>query len=93
MLIGVSSSRAKTSIPVPEVYDYNGDPHNEVGAQYILMDYINGLVATELCEIKGCEIGLFGTLEQDRKFRDQVAKIQVELSTFSFDRIGSLFQD
>lgn len=41
-------NRAKTSIPVPEMYSYNVDPTNEVGAIYILMECINGTVATEL---------------------------------------------
>ncbi|KAK5218482.1 hypothetical protein LTR47_011704 [Exophiala xenobiotica] len=85
--------KAKTSIPVPEVYNYCVDPKNDVGAPYILMDYIPGTVATELRMARNCEVGLFGTFEQDRKFRQQMAGIQVALSSFEFDRIGSLYQD
>jgi len=85
--------RAKTSIPVPEVHSYSVDPTNDVGAPYILMDYINGTVATELREARRCEAGLFGTPDQDRKFRQQMAAIQVTLSSFTFDQIGSLYQD
>jgi len=69
------------------------NPTNEVGAPYILMSYIHGNVASEFRIAKECEIGLFGTLEQDRKFRQQMARIQVQLSLLTFDRIGSIFQD
>ncbi|KAH6707915.1 hypothetical protein BKA61DRAFT_739162 [Leptodontidium sp. MPI-SDFR-AT-0119] len=83
----------KTSIPVPAVYSYSTDPANDIGAPYILMDYIDGTVATELRVARNCELGSFGTPSQDRKFREQMASIQVELSSFKFDRIGSLYQD
>lgn len=39
--------RAKTSILVPEVHSYNLDLTNDVGAPYILIDYIHGTVAAE----------------------------------------------
>ncbi|KND87685.1 hypothetical protein TOPH_07653 [Tolypocladium ophioglossoides CBS 100239] len=57
------------------------------------MDYINGTVATELRVAKKCDVDLFGTPDQDRKFRQQMAGIQVTLSSFTFDQIGSLCQD
>jgi hypothetical protein len=57
------------------------------------MDYIDRTVATELRVAKNCDVSLFGTLDQDRKFREQMASIQVELSSFKFDQIGSLYQD
>jgi hypothetical protein len=86
-------NRAKTLIPVPEVYYHSVDPANEVGAEYILMDYIHGTVATELREAKKYTAGLFGTPDQDREFRKQMAVIQVTLSSFKFDKIGSLYLD
>lgn len=85
--------RAKTSIPVPEVYSYNSSPANDIGASYMIMDHINGAVASELQDTKDCAIGMFGTVEQDRKFREQMAGIQAQLSSFTFDKIGSLYQD
>ncbi len=75
------------------MHHYDLDLNNDIGAPYILMDYINGAAASELRRIKNCDRGLFGTAEQDQKFRQQMAKIQVELSTFNFDRIGGLYQD
>lgn len=85
--------RAKTDIPVPEVHSYNTDPDNVVGAPYILMDYIHGNVAFEMRQAKGCDFGLYGTPEQDRSFRREMARIQAVLATFTFDKIGSLYQD
>jgi len=85
--------RAKTSIPVPQVHSYSTDPTNEVGAPYILMDYVHGTVARELRQAKKCEPGLYGTPDQDRRFRQQMAAIQAELSSFTFNQIGSLYRD
>ncbi|EKJ72851.1 hypothetical protein FPSE_06897 [Fusarium pseudograminearum CS3096] len=84
--------KAKTSIPVPEVHYYNTDPENEVGAPYILMDYIHGTTADKLSHAK-CDPDMYGTPDQDRRFREQMAEIQVTISTFKFDKIGSLHYD
>ena len=64
-----------------------------MGAPYILMDYIHGTVASELRLAKGCAVGLHGSAEQDRIFRREMAAVQAGLTTFTFDRIGSLYQD
>lgn len=57
------------------------------------MSYINGTVAADLQVAKECAPGIYGTAEQDRKFRERMACIQVELSAFEFTQIGSLYQD
>lgn len=57
------------------------------------MQYIHGSVAAEVRRSKGCARGLFGTPDQDRKFRKQMASIQAELASILFDRIGFLYQD
>ncbi|KAG5761086.1 hypothetical protein H9Q72_010812 [Fusarium xylarioides] len=85
--------KAKTSIPVPAVHSYSFDTNNQVGAPYILMDYIHGTVATELRDANEYEAGLFGTPDQDRAFRKQMAEIQATLSSLKFSEIGSLYQD
>ncbi|KAI9761634.1 MAG: hypothetical protein M4579_000868 [Chaenotheca gracillima] len=85
--------KTKTSIPVPEVHHYDVGPNNAIGASYILMDYIDGTVATDLQEAKGFRPSQYGTPDQDRKFRQQMAAIQVELSCFVFHKIGSLYYD
>ncbi|KAF5976140.1 protein kinase-like domain-containing protein [Fusarium bulbicola] len=83
----------KTSIPVPAVHSCSVDTTNQVGAPYILMDYMHGTVATELRDANECEGGLFGTPDKDRSFRTQMAEIQAALSFFKFHEIGSLYQD
>lgn len=57
------------------------------------MDYIHGTVATELRDTNEYEGGLFGTPDQDRAFRTQMAEIQATLSSFKFHEIGSLYYD
>ncbi|RKL51039.1 hypothetical protein BFJ72_g492 [Fusarium proliferatum] len=83
----------KTSIPVSAVYSYSADTSNQVGSLYILMDYIHGTVATELRDTNECEGGLFGTPDQDRHFRMQMADIQATVSSFKLHEIGSLYYD
>ncbi|KAF5627809.1 kinase-like domain protein [Fusarium tjaetaba] len=85
--------KTKTSIPVPVVHSYSVDTDTEVGAPYVLMDYIHGTVATELRDANEYEAGLFGTPDQDRAFRNQMAEIQATLSSFKFSQIRSLYQD
>ncbi|KAG8674181.1 hypothetical protein FPOAC1_000144 [Fusarium poae] len=85
--------KTKTSIPVPEVHSYNADPANDFGAPYILMDYIHGTVAQDLRQELKCARDLYGTPDQDRRFRKQMADIQITLSSLTFDRIGSLYCD
>ncbi|KAJ5180149.1 hypothetical protein N7492_003359 [Penicillium capsulatum] len=75
------------------IHAYNVDRMNEVGAPYILMDYIHGTVATELQRAKQCERGIFGTPNQDRNSREQMTKIKVQESSFVFGRIGSIYQN
>ncbi|KAL2433690.1 hypothetical protein ABEF94_009123 [Exophiala dermatitidis] len=51
--------QTKTCFPIPKTYGYSVDAKNEVGAPYILMNYINGDVATELRVAENCDVGLF----------------------------------
>ncbi|KAH7327546.1 hypothetical protein BKA65DRAFT_567073 [Rhexocercosporidium sp. MPI-PUGE-AT-0058] len=84
---------AKTSIPVPAIHGYSINPANKVGAPYVLMDYIHCTVAVDLQVARKCESGFFGTADQDRRFKERMAEIQVELSSFRFELIGWLYQD
>ncbi|KAK2598178.1 hypothetical protein QQS21_005730 [Conoideocrella luteorostrata] len=55
------------------------------------MDYIHGSVASEL-RVQHCSAGgLFGTPEQDRKFREQMAHFQAIIASFRFSKIGGIF--
>ncbi|KAI9719498.1 MAG: hypothetical protein M1828_006205 [Chrysothrix sp. TS-e1954] len=84
--------RLHTSIPVPRVHDFSFTNTNSIGAPYILLDYIPGTAADELRDQRDCELQTYGTKEQDRKFREQLAKFQVELASCKFDKIGSIRQ-
>jgi hypothetical protein len=78
---------------MPKVHDYSLGKQNGLGAPYIIMDYVDGLVATELQKQKGCKPDMFGTAEQDERFRRQMAAIQTELALCRFDQIGCLVYD
>lgn len=56
----------------------------------MLMEYINGLTASELRERKECAPLVYGTKEQDARLRQQMAQIQIDLARCRFDSIGSL---
>ncbi|KAI1734055.1 kinase-like domain-containing protein [Xylaria scruposa] len=85
--------KSKSTIPVPEVYAYDHDPSNQVGVPYMLLEYIHGTTADDLQTIKQSAPGTFGTLEQDQKFRRQMARIQAQVLAFQFSKIGSLYYD
>ena len=84
--------RLKTTIPVPEVFGHDLSAYNIVGAPYILMSYIHGTVASEWTAARECGAGVFGTPEQNEGFWQQMASIQVQLASLTFDQIGSLRQ-
>ncbi|CAG8041892.1 unnamed protein product [Penicillium salamii] len=84
--------RTRSSIPVPEVYHFEPES-DDVGAPYMIMEYIPGTVASELRRQIEAPLSQFGTPEQDQKFRRQMAAIQVEMASLQFDKIGSLYED
>lgn len=59
----------------------------------MLLDYIHGTAAAELREAKGSSVGSFGTPNQDRRFRQQMASIHVSVSKITFNQIGSIYLD
>ena len=64
---------------------------DEVGAPFVLFEHVGETTANELRVLRnGNESNMYGTREQDRKFRQKLAQIQAELATFTFGSIGSL---
>lgn len=61
------------------------------------MEYIHGSTAIDLrdrvSDTEQVDFSQFGTWEQDRKFRNQMAALQVEMTSITFDRIGSIYQN
>ena len=74
-----TKSSLQSSIPVPKVLHYDPIPHNDIGAPYLLMSYINGTCASEQCLKMASPVGQFGNFIQDSNFRRQMAEIQVKL--------------
>ena len=44
----MSLVRRKTSIPIPEVYDYSEISQNEIGVPYMLMEFAQGVPVTDI---------------------------------------------
>lgn len=85
--------RLNTDIPVPEVFGHDLDADNEVGAPYILMEYLHGTIASDLQEAQDCGIGTFGSPEQDCRFWAQMAEYHAKFASITFDKIGSLHRN
>ncbi|KAJ5726089.1 uncharacterized protein N7483_007446 [Penicillium malachiteum] len=84
--------KARTSIPVPEIYHFEPDEH-DIGAPYFIMGYIPGEIAFDGHNQTNDPLYGLGTREQDQNFRRQLAAIQVELASIKFDKIGSLYEN
>lgn len=75
--------RDKTSIPVPDVYHYDSNPNNRLGAEYILMSKATGIPLSQVyCAMSNEELkSLFTNL----------ASIILPLFAQRFSHIGSLY--
>lgn len=56
----------------------------------MFLEYIHGTTVEELSRAIGSE-STFGTATQHKRLLDQMAKIQAEVATFTFNKIGSLY--
>jgi len=74
--------RLHTSIPVPEVYQYDFDVRNSVGAQFILMERKPGHHLYKLWDKL--------SLEHKKIAMSEIACVIAELSKLKFEDIGSL---
>lgn len=77
-----------------EVYGFDLRATGEVGAPFVLFEYVSDTTANELRVSRyGSESNTYGTKEQDTRFRQQLAEIQVGLAQIVCDGIGSLTCD
>ena len=53
-------ARLNSKIPVPEVFAYDIDPGNDIGAPYMLIEYMHGTTASELRRINESEPATYG---------------------------------
>ncbi len=76
---------------MPEVFAYDGDLSNDAGVAYMFLEYIHGTTAEEHRWKQDSALAAYGTPAQDKKFRQQMAKIHAEVLSFKFPLIGSLY--
>lgn len=82
--------RGNTSVPVPKVYDFDDSNDNEVGFEWILMEFMGGRPAHERWWAM--------TMEQKVVFAQRIAAFQADLSGRGkaeslFEGIGTLILD
>ncbi|KAL6303218.1 hypothetical protein BKA93DRAFT_788604 [Sparassis latifolia] len=76
--------REHTSIPVPTVYDYDANPYNRLGGEYILMS-----------KAKGIQLGkVFHSMGHNEliALMENLASLVIPLFAYRFPRIGSLYE-
>ncbi|KAF7307609.1 hypothetical protein MIND_00556100 [Mycena indigotica] len=77
--------RANTTIPIPEVYCFDGTDNNEISAPYIAMAYIPGVNVGKMW------FNNDGGVEERRlKILSQLAGFSCQLGKLRFEAIGSL---
>ncbi|PYI12233.1 hypothetical protein BO78DRAFT_425469 [Aspergillus sclerotiicarbonarius CBS 121057] len=75
--------RSRISIRVPEVYAWNSDPTNPVGAEYIIMEKVRGVALAERWET-------MNTLER-YQIIDRIVEMEKELDNLKLPAYGNLF--
>lgn len=84
----LTDHRLHSTIPVPEVYAFNPRTNVEIGAPYMLLEYIHGTAADSIEELE------LGTNEEATRYvLKQLASMMVELGACKFDHIGSIFEN
>lgn len=76
-------ARSRTSLPVPEILDWNGDPDNSVGTPYIIMKHALGVSLQEK----------WATMDTVQKIRciERLTRYEKELAALKFPAFGSLY--
>ncbi|MCJ1403129.1 hypothetical protein MMC11_006352 [Xylographa trunciseda] len=75
--------KQKTAIPVPDVHGYNVNIDPRIGSPYILLTYVDGVLAANLDDHP----------EKSRHVQQQVIKMMIDLASHKFDKVGSLAID
>ncbi len=71
-----------SSIPVPEIYYYDLDPDNDIGAPVVLMERMPGRHLNKIWDDL--------SLDSKKSALSQMASVVAQLSSLKFDQIGSL---
>jgi len=79
--------RRNTSIPIPEIYGFDETTNNEIGAPYVMMEFVDGFSVDELW-FK--DTGPTPLPLRRIRILQTLAEAMSKLSKFQFDRIGAL---
>jgi hypothetical protein len=75
--------RAHTTIPVPKVLDWNDDPSNPIGTEYIIMEHVSGVQLHQ-------KWGTMNTLQQMLCVKSAATMLK-EMAKLQFPAYGSLY--
>ncbi|GES58310.1 phosphotransferase enzyme family [Aspergillus terreus] len=81
--------RAKTDIPIPHVFGYEFSDANEIGAAFILMEFLPGPSAMDADGGYETHHGQIPTTKKEEFYRE-VAGIQVQMASVRLPQIGSI---
>ncbi|KAB8256638.1 hypothetical protein BDV32DRAFT_161110 [Aspergillus pseudonomiae] len=81
--------RARTNIPIPKVFGYEVNDENIVGSAFILMEFLLGSSAMDAEGGYDSHHGQ-AQLAERRPFYDEVAEIQVQMTSVRLPKIGSI---
>ncbi|OTB18766.1 hypothetical protein K445DRAFT_8790 [Daldinia sp. EC12] len=77
----------KTSIPIPQVYDFDTTDDNAIGAPYICMSFIPG---TPVSQVWFRDTDIMRREELRLNILRSLAGAMAQLSQFTFDKMGSI---
>ncbi|OBT85764.1 hypothetical protein VE02_05834 [Pseudogymnoascus sp. 03VT05] len=83
--------RERTNIPVPQVFGYETNDNNSVGAAFILMEFLPGNVAMDA---NGGYKTHNGEIPPEHKsnFYNEMAQVQAEMTSIRLLRIGTIIK-
>ena len=76
---------SRTSIPIPVIHFFEDSPSNEVGMQFLVMDYVEGVNLYRIWDDL--------TLEHKKDVLTQIAWVLGQLANMEFEATGSLTED
>ncbi|KAM6500814.1 Protein kinase-like domain containing protein [Amanita muscaria] len=77
--------RLRTSIPVPVVHFFEDSPSNDVGVQFLVMDYVEGVNLYQIWDDL--------TMEHKKNVLTQIAWVLGQLANMEFKATGSIAED
>ncbi|KAI1375091.1 kinase-like protein [Hypoxylon crocopeplum] len=79
--------RERTTVPVPEVYDFDTTDNNEIGAPYMCMSFVSG---KRVSHVWFEDPNSMSREEFRLKILKNLSQIMAQFSCLTFDKIGSI---